>query len=855
MTLPRVFAVLLPVALLTPAARAQREPVLKQIQVPHPYYYREMYLPQLTSGPSSLTWSPDGRELIYSMQGSLWRQTLGSRTARQITSGPGYDFQPDWSPDGRLVAYTSYRDDALGLQLLELSSGETRALTTSRDVNLEPRWSPDGKRIAFVSTAHNQRWHIFVLPIANGQPGAPIRLTEDNDSGLPRYYYSRFDHFLSPTWSPDGQDLLFVGNRGHIWGTGGFWRMKAEPGATAREIRYEETNWKARPDWSPDGRRVVYSSYLGGQWHQLWLMTAEGGDVFPLTYGDFDATAPRWSPDGTRIAYVANERGNTSLWTITVPGGQRQPVTVAERQHLGQVGLLQLRIRDAEGHPLPARASVTGADGRSFAPDDAWHHADEAFDRTARRFEVGYFHTAGDSTLRVPAGPVTVEVSRGLEYRVVRRAVSVSADATLLLDLPLERLDDLPARGVWSGDLHVHMNYGGAYRNGPARLIRQAQAEDVHVIENLIVNKEQRVPDLAHFTGRLDPTSTASTLLFHGQEYHTSLWGHLGLLGLSDHLILPGYAAYANTAAASPHPTNTWVIDAARRQGAVAGYVHPFDADPDPGRTDRPLTHALPVDVALGKVDYYEVLGFVDDFWANLKVWYRLLNCGLRLPAGAGTDAMANFSSLRGPVGLNRVFVKTGGPLDHQAFLSGLKAGRTFASNGPLLEFSLEGKGAGDEIVLAEGRHHLEAQVAMKSIVPIEHLEIVRNGEVSARVPLGTGSTEVAARLRLPVSRSGWYTLRAWSRRPVAPVLDLFPLATTSPIYVIVGRQPIRSAPDARFFLAWVDRLVAAAEQHPGWNTESEKAATLALLAQAQARYRELAGPQRDAGKPRPVTR
>ena len=52
--------------------------------------------------------------------------------------------------------------------------------------------------------------------------------------------------------------------------------MAAQPGSAPRELRYEETTWKARPDWSRDGKRVVYSSYLGRQWHQLWLMTAEG---------------------------------------------------------------------------------------------------------------------------------------------------------------------------------------------------------------------------------------------------------------------------------------------------------------------------------------------------------------------------------------------------------------------------------------------------------------------------------------------------------------------------------------------------------------------------------------------------
>src|SRR5271170_7522030 len=80
---------------------AQREQVLKQIDLPHPYYFREMYLPQLTTGPSAATWSPDSRSLVYSMAGSLWRQELRGAKAEQLTAGPGYDYQPDWSPDGR----------------------------------------------------------------------------------------------------------------------------------------------------------------------------------------------------------------------------------------------------------------------------------------------------------------------------------------------------------------------------------------------------------------------------------------------------------------------------------------------------------------------------------------------------------------------------------------------------------------------------------------------------------------------------------------------------------------------------------------------------------------------------------
>ena len=83
----------------------QREPVLKQIDLPHPYYFREMYLPQLTSGPSAAAWSPDSKSLVYSMAGSLWQQELVSTAAQQLTAGPGYDYQPDFSPDGRWVVF------------------------------------------------------------------------------------------------------------------------------------------------------------------------------------------------------------------------------------------------------------------------------------------------------------------------------------------------------------------------------------------------------------------------------------------------------------------------------------------------------------------------------------------------------------------------------------------------------------------------------------------------------------------------------------------------------------------------------------------------------------------------------
>lgn len=818
---------------LPPCALAQREPVLKQVAVPHPYYWREMYVPQVTGGPSAATWSPDGRELVYSNQGTLWRQRLGSTEAVQLTDGPGYDHQPDWSPDGRRVIYVTYRTDALDLRLLDLASGDTATLLSNGAVNLEPRWSPDGRRIAWVSSAHEGRWHVYIGRVENGRLAGIERVTPDVESGLPRYYYSAWDHYLSPTWSPDGSELILISNRGRIWGTGGLWRMEARAGSPMRQLHYEETAWQARPDWSPDGKRVVYASYDGRQRHNLWLLPAEGGDRFALTYGDADHTAPRWSRDGSRIAFGSNETGNPSLHVVTIPGGAVQRVELHTRSYLTPRGRLRIAILDETGRPAPARVSVTGPDGRGWAPDGAWRHADDGFDRAERRFEVTYFHALGSAELTLPEARYTVEVTRGLEYRREVRQVPVRRDTEASERFALVRLVDLPARGWWSGDLHVHMNYGGAYRNTPARLRFQAESEDLHLVENLIVNKEQRIPDIAAFLGRPDPVSTPRTIVTHDEEYHTSWWGHTGHLGLTSHVVLPNYAGYVNTAAASLYPDNAAVADLTRAQGGVTGYVHPFDLPVDPERAAS-LTYALPVDVALGKVDYLEVVGFSDHL-VTAEIWYRLLNTGFRIAAAAGTDAMANFASLRGPVGMNRVFVRAGPTLEYRAWLAALKAGRTFVTNGPLVGLTIASREPGDTLSLPAGPHALGVRVWLRSIVPVEKLEIVANGAVVADLRLAGDRTAADTTITLPVTRSGWYTLRAYSRKATHPVLDLFPFATTSPIYVTVDGLPIRSAEDARWFVRWIERIEAAAARHRGWNTDAERAEVLGRLAAARA--------------------
>jgi TolB protein len=835
-----VFAVLAG-CILSTFAVAQRDPVLKQIDVPHPYYFREMYLPQLTTGPSALAWSPDSGSLVYSMAGSLWLQKIDSAVAEQLTAGPGYDYQPDWSSDGKWIVYCKYDRDAVSLWAYEIASRKARALTQDNAVNVEPRFSPNGNRIAFVSTAYHGRFHIFTARFENGSLTGVERLTGENRSSLPRYYYSVFDHEISPTWSRDGTELLFVSNRGHLYGTGGFWRMKAEPGAEDHEIHYEETTWKARPEFSPDGKHIVYGSYLGRAWHQLWVIPWQGGDAFPLTYGDFDNINPRWSPDGRKIAFISNRGGNTSLWIQDVSGGKQREVVAKERHHLLPVGTLHLNVTDEKGRVTRARIFVTGADGRAYAPRDAWMQADDGFDRSERPFEAHYFESIGQATIEVPAGSLTVGIMKGFEYEFSQQQVDVKEGSTADIRIQLKKIalpEDQGYRWV-SGDVHVHMNYAGAYRNTPPHLVTQMAAENLSLVQDLVVNKEQRIPDLPYFRTTRDPASTAENLLLHGQEFHTSYWGHLGLLHLTKNFLIPGYSAYPNTAAASLFPSNASVADMAHAQQGVVGYVHPFDTYPDPAK--ETLTDELPADVALGKVDYIEVLGF-SDHKSTARVWYRLLNCGFRLSAAAGTDAMANFASLRGPVGLNRVYVKLpAGPVHAEPWLANLKQGHTFATNGPLLGLSLSNLGPGEELKLPAGRQiEVKFRAWMRSIVPVDHLEIICNGQPVRQLKMSDDRQSADEEGTLALSATGWCLLRAYSDKAEYPVLDLYPYATTSPIYITIEGSRLHAEEDAAYFIVWIDQLIAGAQKNQDWNNETEKATVLDQLTRARKVYEEM---------------
>jgi hypothetical protein len=228
------------------------------------------------------------------------------------------------------------------------------------------------------------------------------------------------------------------------------------------------------------------------------------------------------------------------------------------------------------------------------------------------------------------------------------------------------------------------------------------------------------------------------------------------------------------------------------------------------------------VDVALGKIDS------IDINWSyepTLSLWYRLLNCGFRLPASAGTDCFLNRISSRLP-GSDRAYVKIDGDFSYDAWVKGLKAGRSFVTNGPILEFTP------GEVIRRSAPGEVPVKASVTSLVPLDRAEVVMNGAVVAQGTIGPDKLIATIDERVNVQKSAWIGVRAFAGRLQAH---------SSPIYVEVAGQPLHSKADAEYFLGWIDRLEAQLKKRDRVPSAEQKKHVEGQLNSAREVYRKIA--------------
>ena len=805
----------------------------------HNYYFP----PAPGSTPWAPAWSPDGKSIAVAMSGSIWRVDPASGVAHEVTYDAKYHSMPDWSPDGNWIVYTA--DDGgttIQLAIVNVTTGETRALTNDEFVYTDPVFSPDGSRVAYVSTKPNGFFNVYVRAIKNGQwAGEEIAISRDSKYRNSRLYFGEEDLAITPTWARDGKQLLLVSNRGVPLGSGHIWLAPAVAGGIddSRAVVVEQSLYRARPHVSIDGKRFVYSSTRGAadQFSNLYVQPVAGGEPYKLTFFEHDAFHPRWSPDGEWIAYVDNREGLPQLALLEVYGGANRIVRIVDRRWKRPMGVLALRTVDPGGQATGARIHLTAADGKFYAPADAYARVSAAGDRI--------FHSTGEFRVELPAGKVKLTAVKGFEMWPQTTELDVVSNDVTTAEVSFKRMTDMSVKGWHNGSTHVHMNYGGNLHNTLENLMMMSAAEDQDIVLEQVANKDNRILDHQFFVpgGKPHPLSRKDMLLVVGQEYRPPFWGHVFMFGLRDHLISPFTTGYEGTAIESLYPSNTDMFRKGKAQGAYVGYVHAYGGERDPLEAELGGAKGAIVDAALGTTDAIEWSAAGRSGFFPL---YALWNNGLKVAAVGGEDSISNLHMSK-LVGSHRTYVFTGGRgLDMHAWLDGMRSGRAFVTNGPLVELTVNGSVAGETVTIAQDGGVVEVQAQVRSIVPLENVTLFFNGQPLENIPLSADRRSVDFRKTLRLSKSGWLHVRAEG----APA-DRFPLDTgyaqgfTNPVWVIAGNQPVRDRAAAEYALRWIDKLQTLAEAWPGWRSAKEKDHVYGQFEEARKVYRRLASEAR----------
>ena len=443
-----------------------------------------------------------------------------------------------------------------------------------------------------------------------------------------------------------------------------------------------------------------------------------------------------------------------------------------ELQRLGgRKQWMQVEIIDGNtGKPTPARLHISGAAGEYIAP---YGHHEQVnanwFEDYGADLKIGnrsFAYVPGVFTTDLPAGDLYIELFKGFEYTPARCKVTVRPGQKKLR-LRVSRWKDLRSQGWVTADTHVHFL-------SPRTAWLEAQCEGVNVV-NLLASQWGRLfTNVGDISGRVGVVED-DTIVWVGTENRNHMLGHISMLGTKGLPVFPmccGGVAESWVGDPEFRTLTEWALECKDKDGVV---VRPHF--PACGFTEDPVL------AVMGVLDAVEIrVGPNADF--PLQEWYRYLNNGYRVAVAGGTDKMGAYNAL----GSLRTYAQLdrNRPFTYDNWARAVRAGRTFATTGPLMDFEVEGRRIGESIALPTGGGRLAMRAVAESAWPLGRIEIVYNGNVVASESSRTGAGRLVASAKIPVHRSGWFAARCMGH-DASPAGHM--AAHTSPVYVTCGRQ------------------------------------------------------------------
>jgi TolB protein len=249
-----------------------------------------------------LSRTPDGKE--------MHAVDFDGANVQKLTNEQSVILSPDWSPDGRFIVYTSYKEHNPDLILLDPNGrNRRRPLLRLPGINSAPSWSPDGSKISLVLSKDSNS-EIYVL----NRWRKLTRLTR------------HFNIDTSPTWSPDGKKIAFTSDRS---GTGRpqIYIMDSTSGDRKGVTRITfKSRYNDNPAWSPDGDKIAFTSMVKGNF-QIKIYNTETRQTTNVTSGKGSKEEPTWSPDGQFLAYRMTRGRQSSIHIKRVGGGKSRQLT------------------------------------------------------------------------------------------------------------------------------------------------------------------------------------------------------------------------------------------------------------------------------------------------------------------------------------------------------------------------------------------------------------------------------------------------------------------------------------------------------------------------------------------------